>query len=69
VSAEPSVSAKSQDQPCPFSYGGPEELRDKVVSALTAVVDPELALTIVDLGLVYGVEVDDDAIRVRMTMT
>jgi hypothetical protein len=69
VSASPSVSGQSQEAACPFSYAGPEELRDRVVSALTAVVDPELALTIVDLGLVYGVEINNGAIRVRMTMT
>jgi len=41
----------------------------KIWSLLQSVVDPELHYNIVDLGLVYGVEVKDGAARVRMTLT
>jgi metal-sulfur cluster biosynthetic enzyme len=37
--------------------------------ALKQVEDPELGLNIVDLGLVYDVEVDGTTINVRMTLT
>lgn len=37
--------------------------------ALRGVIDPELGVNIVDLGLVYGVEIENDLVRVRMTMT
>ncbi len=53
----------------PFPFDGPEHLRRPVIEALTRVVDPEVALSIVDLGLVHGVVVDDGLAKVRMTMT
>ena len=53
----------------PFPYDGPEEFRAAVVAALGRVIDPELAMTIVDVGLVYGVTVEGNELRVRLTMT
>ena len=37
--------------------------------ALRQVVDPELGINIVDLGLVYRIETDGARVRVMMTMT
>ena len=42
---------------------------DVILEALKEVEDPELGISIVDLGLVYGVEVEDKKVRVRMTLT
>jgi metal-sulfur cluster biosynthetic enzyme len=56
-------------EPTPFPYEGPAELRQLVVDALTRVVDPEVALSIVDVGLIYGVTIDAERAHVRMTMT
>lgn len=41
------------------------EIRD----ALRGVIDPELGVNIVDLGLVYGVGIDGSRVQVDMTMT
>jgi len=53
----------------PYAYAGPEALRHPIEAALREVVDPEVAMTIVDVGLVYGVAVSDDRVNVVMTMT
>lgn len=37
--------------------------------ALRSVIDPELGVNIVDLGLVYGLERDGDRVRLQITMT
>jgi metal-sulfur cluster biosynthetic enzyme len=53
----------------PYPYDGPHELMAPIAAALLRVVDPEVALTIVDVGLVYGVAVVDKQVQVRITMT
>lgn len=53
----------------PYPYAGPDALRQPIEAALRRVVDPEVALTIVDVGLVYGVAVTVDRLHVRVTMT
>ena len=40
-----------------------------VRTALRHVKDPELDMNIIDLGLVYDVEVDGREVRVKMTLT
>ncbi len=42
---------------------------DAIRDALRQVDDPEAGMNIVDLGLVYGIEVAAGAVRVEMTMT
>lgn len=42
---------------------------DTVRTALKGVKDPELDMNIIDLGLVYDVEVDGGDVRVKMTLT
>jgi metal-sulfur cluster biosynthetic enzyme len=40
-----------------------------VLKALEAVIDPELGLNIVELGLIYGVQVENDEVSVKMTLS
>lgn len=48
---------------------GEETLEDQVLESLKNVIDPELGINIVDLGLVYEVSVDDGTLRVEYTLT
>lgn len=41
----------------------------QVRDALREVIDPEVGVNIVDLGLIYGIEASGQSIHVRMTMT
>ena len=41
----------------------------QVAAALEDVLDPELGMSVIDLGLIYAVEIDDGLVRVNMTLT
>ncbi|MEZ4641721.1 MAG: metal-sulfur cluster assembly factor [Chloroflexota bacterium] len=41
---------------------------EMVLTVIKAVIDPELGINIVDLGLIYSVEIEEDG-RITITMT
>lgn len=42
--------------------------KDMIYAAIKAVIDPELGINIVDLGLIYSVEIEENG-RIIITMT
>lgn len=42
---------------------------DDVLGALRNVIDPEVGMNIVDLGLIYGVEISAERLHIDLTMT
>jgi metal-sulfur cluster biosynthetic enzyme len=47
-----------------------EKLRNELMEALLAVIDPELGISIVDLGLVYGIDFNElGGATINVTLT
>jgi FeS assembly SUF system protein len=64
-SAEPSPRHPADE---PVIQGNESSVREKVIDALKTVYDPEIPVNIYDLGLIYGIAIDEQN-RVRITMT
>lgn len=43
--------------------------KEKILNILKHVVDPEIGINIVDLGLVYNIEINEKEIIITMTLT
>ena len=56
------------EPPAPAAPAGAPVL-DDIEEAMRDVVDPELGINVVDLGLVYGLAVDDRIATIDMTLT
>jgi FeS assembly SUF system protein len=44
-------------------------LKEAVIAALREIHDPEIPVNIYDLGLIYGVEIDEGHVTITMTLT
>lgn len=44
-------------------------LADKIIEQLQEIIDPELQVDIVNLGLIYGIDINDDKVIIKMTLT
>src|SRR6266508_1361162 len=47
----------------------PDTLKEQIIEALKNVVDPELGINIVDLGLVYGLDIQENSVHITYTLT
>jgi len=43
--------------------------KEEVIEVLKTCYDPEIPINIIDLGLVYGIEVERDQVHIKMTLT
>ena len=42
---------------------------DQIMTALTKVIDPELQVDVVNLGLIYGIDIEEQKATIKMTLT
>lgn len=47
----------------------PDDPLQATWDALKEVLDPELPISLVDLGLIYGLELDEGVVRIQLTFT
>jgi len=49
---------------------GDSEMKDRIIAAIRQVYDPEIRVNIYDLGLIYNISMDDNAVvNIDMTLT
>jgi metal-sulfur cluster biosynthetic enzyme/rhodanese-related sulfurtransferase len=67
------ASAPPERPPAPagtaITFRGGTVTESQVVAAIRECFDPEIPLNVYDLGLIYGIDIDESAIAVRMTLT
>ncbi|MDO4423425.1 MAG: iron-sulfur cluster assembly protein [Pseudomonadota bacterium] len=45
------------------------DLKDDIINALKTVYDPEIPVNVWDMGLIYDIDVGQDAVVIKMTFT
>ncbi|GLZ06698.1 hypothetical protein Acsp03_41640 [Actinomadura sp. NBRC 104412] len=63
------TAAEQEQTEAQTGAGAQSETEAEILEALHDVVDPELGINVVDLGLVYGVHLDGDVVTLDMTLT
>ncbi len=64
-------SQKSEAIPvaAPAAGSGQESIEEQVRTTLKSVIDPELNMNVVDLGLIYGIDIQGSSVKVTYTLT
>ena len=42
---------------------------ESVLESIKQIIDPEIGINIVDMGLIYGVDINDTTVDITMTLT
>ncbi len=66
---QPSETATALSANCGGSDTAREITAEQVTQALCSVLDPELGMSVVELGLVYGMEIASGRVAITMTLT
>ena len=45
------------------------DLKEQVITEISKIYDPEIPVNIYELGLIYDVKVNDDKVKITMTLT
>ena len=45
------------------------DLKEKVISEIKKIYDPEIPVNIYELGLIYDITIEDKDVQVKMTLT
>ena len=68
--AHPNLAQQLASEKGPAAEKGPaDNLQEEVRTALKSVIDPELNMNVVDLGLIYGIDVQGNQVKVTHTLT
>jgi metal-sulfur cluster biosynthetic enzyme len=67
--AHPAARIKLKARECHATMTAADMTEERIREALRNVVDPEVGVNIVDLGLVYGIRITPDGVDVDLTMT
>ncbi|WP_141586121.1 metal-sulfur cluster assembly factor [Actinomadura sp. WMMA1423] len=65
----PATDTPAQETPAKAPEAALSAAEEEILEALKDVVDPELGINVVDLGLVYGVDLADEVATLDMTLT
>lgn len=68
-SASDTPEIESAGDASPAGAANPEVTENRILEVLSNVYDPEIPIDIVNLGLIYGIEIDGGNVRISMTMT
>ena len=45
------------------------DLKDQIIAEISKIYDPEIPVNIYELGLIYDVKVEEDTVKIIMTLT